>query len=481
MKLWRKKLQVVRMGRLQATDNQEDDLRASVGEMPPPDLPTPVPARSSFDPNKYRAFKPMHKSAVPSLLSSESPKQNYRGFVNLFLIVFIVLNVRLIIANVLKYGFIAFQWDVGDLVSSTPCLVCCISLAVPILMSHYTERLAAQGHLSDWACFLSHGLSTSFCLVCPTWVITTTQAPPLFGGALLLIANVLWLKLFSYAHANMDLREQRTLKRQQLGESDSEADSDAGGEERGGCSRVAYPANVTLPNLLYFVVVPTLCYQLEFPQTHRIRKRWLFKRFFELLCCIGLLIVMVEQYIAPTVVQLKGNKDSAKVIEVLLKLSIPSLGAWLLMFFGLFHLWLNILGELTYFADRSFYKDWWNATTVEDYWKRWNLPVHHWLVRHCYVPVLRAGFSKEVAMLVVFVVSAVFHEFLVSVPCHTVRVWALLGMMSQVPLVVITKYLDRKLEGSQLGNIIFWLSFTIFGQPAAILLYYYDHVRLIGS
>ena len=77
---------------------------------------------------------------------------------------------------------------------------------------------------------------------------------------------------------------------------------------------------------------------------------------FELVCCVGLLIVMIEQYIAPTVIQLKGNKDSAKVVEVLLKLSIPSLGAWLLMFFGLFHLWLNILGELTYFADRAFYK-----------------------------------------------------------------------------------------------------------------------------
>ena len=83
-------------------------------------------------------------------------------------------------------------------------------------------------------------------------------------------------------------------------------------------------------------------------------------------------------------------------------------------------------------------------------------------------------------MLVVFVVSAVFHEFLVSVPCHTVRVWALLGMMSQVPLVVVTKHLDRQLEGSQFGNIIFWVSFCIFGQPAAILLYYYDHVRLLS-
>ena len=265
MKLWRKKLQIVRMGHLQATDNQEDDLRASVGSLPsPPSIPTPVPARSSFDPNKYRAFKPMHKTAIPSLLSSESPKQNYRGFVNLVLIVFIVLNVRLVIANILKYGWLAFQWDLQYLLSSTPCLVCLGSFPIPILMSYYTEKLAARGRLSDLACFVSHGISTSFCLVCPTWVITTTQAPPAFGAALLLLANVLWLKLFSYAHANMDLRLQRQLKRQQLGDSESEADSDT--FEAKPTGTMAYPANITLRNLLYFVAVPTLCYQLEFPQ-----------------------------------------------------------------------------------------------------------------------------------------------------------------------------------------------------------------------
>ena len=29
--------------------------------------------------------------------------------------------------------------------------------------------------------------------------------------------------------------------------------------------------------------------------------------------------------------------------------------------------------------DAQFYADWWNATNVEQYWKKWNLPVHHWL------------------------------------------------------------------------------------------------------
>jgi hypothetical protein len=80
-----------------------------------------------------------------------------------------------------------------------------------------------------------------------------------------------------------------------------------------------------------------------------------------------------------------------------------------------FHLTLNLLAELLRFGDRCFYKDWWNATTFSTYWRTWNMPVHQWLVRHAYFPMMRAGASKTVANLLVFVISAVFHELLVSV------------------------------------------------------------------
>nr|GEU60264.1 diacylglycerol acyltransferase 1 [Tanacetum cinerariifolium] len=58
------------------------------------------------------------------------------------------------------------------------------------------------------------------------------------------------------------------------------------------------------------------------------------------------------------------------------------------MFYCFFHLWLNILAELLRFGDREFYKDWWNAQTVEEYWRLWNMPVHKWIVRHLYFPCL---------------------------------------------------------------------------------------------
>lgn len=49
-------------------------------------------------------------------------------------------------------------------------------------------------------------------------------------------------------------------------------------------------------------------------------------------------------------------QDWPRMAERLLKLSLPNLYLWLLMFYTLFDLWLNIVAELTGFGDREFYK-----------------------------------------------------------------------------------------------------------------------------
>ena len=149
----------------------------------------------------------------------------------------------------------------------------------------------------------------------------------------------------------------------------------------------------------------------------------------------------------------------------ILKLAIASTYIWLLVFYAFFHVFLNLTAEVLRFGDRLFYKDWWNSSTVESYWRFWNQPVHYWLVRHLYFPCIRLGCSKAGAMFVVFLLSAIVHEVLISVPFHLIRPWSFLGMMAQIPLVFITKYCDDRWPGSSVGNIIFWISFCIVGQP----------------
>ena len=108
---------------------------------------------------------------------------------------------------------------------------------------------------------------------------------------------------------------------------------------------------------------------------------------------------------------------------------------WLTFFYLLFHSFLNTLGEILGFADRNFYSDWWNAEDLFDFWKLWNLPVHRWAVRHLFKPLLYHGYSKITVSVAVFLVSALLHEYLVSVPLRMFRLYSFMGMLSQVSII----------------------------------------------
>lgn len=153
---------------------------------------------------------------------------------------------------------------------------------------------------------------------------------------------------------------------------------------------------------------------------------------------------------------------------------MPNHFIWLCFFYLTFHSFLNMFGEVLHFADRNFYCDWWNSNNVDTFWRTWNMPVHRWCVRHLYLPLLELGYGKTTAAMMVFFVSAFFHEYLVSVPLKTFKVWAFMGMMGQVPLSYISKYLEKNV-GERWGNVIVWAS-LILGQPLCILVYYHDYV-----
>jgi sterol O-acyltransferase len=45
---------------------------------------------------------------------------------------------------------------------------------------------------------------------------------------------------------------------------------------------------------------------------------------------------------------------------------------------------LNALAEITRFADRGFYADWWNSVSWDQFSRDWNRPVYNFLLRHVY-------------------------------------------------------------------------------------------------
>lgn len=133
---------------------------------------------------------------------------------------------------------------------------------------------------------------------------------------------------------------------------------------------------------------------------------------------------------------------------------------------------------MLYFGDRGFYLAWWNAGSVGRYWALWNRPVYIFFKRHIYLPMVTSGSSPLLATFVIFTFSAIMHEILIGLPTHLIYGYAFAGMFFQIPLIALTRPLEKwRGTGTGLGNMIFWVSFTILGQPACALLYYYHWTK----
>lgn len=78
---------------------------------------------------------------------------------------------------------------------------------------------------------------------------------------------------------------------------------------------VSYPNNLSVRDLYFFMAVPSLCYELNFPRTSRIRKRFLLKRVVEVFLGMQVVLGLFQQWIIPSV---KNSLDtfSVRVIVV---------------------------------------------------------------------------------------------------------------------------------------------------------------------
>ncbi len=197
-------------------------------------------------------------------------------------------------------------------------------------------------------------------------------------------------------------------------------------------------------------------------------------------CC--LIYILIAQYASPllrnAIAPLRdmSTPKSHKILIVLervLKLSTISLLVWLVGFYAVFHSLLNALAEVLRFGSRDFYLDWWNSGSMGTFWRTWNRPVYHYFKRHILKPlILKRGWSARSAGVVVFFFSAILHELVVGVPCHSVNGTAFLGIMFQSVGVIVTQPLEKSRLGATIGSIIFWSTFCLLGQPTLVVIYF---------
>eukprot|EP00835_Amoeboradix_gromovi_P004809 NODE_401_length_9344_cov_0.427366.p3 type:complete len:341 gc:universal NODE_401_length_9344_cov_0.427366:5951-4929(-) len=256
----------------------------------------------------------------------------YTGFVNLLILLFIVMMSRLVVENWQKYGNLVH----APMLTSDELTFILYSLSM--LSLHYAIgywiELSRQNLKMITNSMRWHTLNALFILVEQTLYVGKYCTRPASGIGLLLLSSILVLKLFSFALVTTNTRKPVDLK----------------------C-------------YLMFLLVPTLCFQYEYPKAP---SRSIFKALrylFEFLIAAASMVVLSQQYAEPTLetsislIKL-GELTLPQLSERILKLSLSVSLIWLAMFYGFFHAYLYFWAEVTMFGDRLFYREWWNSSEL---------------------------------------------------------------------------------------------------------------------
>ena len=348
------------------------------------------------------------------------------------------------IQNIVKYGILVRPSSILYL-AKIPNVVLTMSIWLYIFLAYAIEML--QGKLPVSFVYTLHWLNATASFLGPWYGMWYLQTDPGGGIIALVFAATAFMKITSFFLMCGQLRVEYAAKDKKY--------------------------RPTLRHMLYFIAAPTLVFRDSYPRTANIRWGWLTRRVAEFIGLWAGIFIVATQYVVPSVdntFQPMENGNALLILEGLMKIAVPNFIIWLLGFYAIFHVYLNILGEITRFSDRQFYRDWWNSTTLGYFWRSWNLPVHGWMVAHIYLPLTARGWSKSSASLLIFIISAVLHELVVSIPFWNFKLLAFGGMMAQVALIEVTK----PLKGTQTGNVIFWLTIML-GQPMIVLLYARDY------
>ncbi|KAH7309591.1 MBOAT family protein [Stachybotrys elegans] len=231
---------------------------------------------------------------------------------------------------------------------------------------------------------------------------------------------------------------------------------------------VTYPRNLTWSNYLDYLLCPTLCYELEYPRTASINWTSLISKIIATFGCIFLLTVISEEFILPVLVdasaRLENTTSSAADSLLILTESIswllfPFALTFLLVFFVIFEYVLGAFAEITCFADRHFYSDWWNSTDWMEFSREWNIPVYSFLRRHVY-STTRPLMGRQFATVITFLISAIGHEIVMACITKKIRGYGFICQMLQLPIVILQRTRWVR-ERRTLNNVCFWCSMIL--------------------
>ena len=464
-------------------------------------------------------FTNLHSGRKASLLSKTNENSSYQGLVTIFIILtilsLIILSlsltkrktfemVMLKIFKLKKYEDLgqmkqiafSFLLNLQNYMSMPHLFELFLTIhwmiSWPIISYLIEKHLAPRAAVPSFVVLILIVLNLSYTLVFPYYHVRRTSINALFGIFMLGGSLAWFFKFWSYHHLWYDLRNQvwktegiGKLYEPQIGLSKTWKIINSGNEsiikEKSNLPNslieevVAYPYNIRIKDVGFLWLIPTLCFQLKYP----LQERWIFKffkKFIQFMVLWVIWSIVITRFAYPAVIKTVDhfNKENySEAISTFLYFSVVHTYILLISFYLGFHCYLNAFAELTGFSDRKFYDDWWNSKTFEEFWKKWNLPMHNWFISHVYLPLRRKQFSQIFSMILVYAFSGIFHEFLLSWLLGKITLAGFNGMMINVPIILIQKIYTKYLS-KDANNAIFWILFSVLGLPLGYVLAYYN-------
>jgi sterol O-acyltransferase len=272
----------------------------------------------------------------------------------------------------------------------------------------------------------------------------------------------------------------------------------------------SFPYPPTVEDLLTFGLSPTLCYEPStvYPRSRTIRLGYLLEKILVAAALTVFGLLLYASAVAPVLVQVSTAArksggggvtwaEGALIADAVSRISAPMGVLVLVLFYVTFECLLNASAEISRFADRAFYSNWYASTSFAEFSRKWNMPVHEFLLRYLYLglqglltsDVLAEGrgpwasilaaaggdgrrpslrLPPQAALLATYTVSIILHEVIVWGLLGRVTPWLAIFSLFQFPLLSLMRM--PYLRGKRLGNILFWAG-LILGSSTILVLY----------
>ncbi|KAI1438313.1 MBOAT-domain-containing protein [Xylaria sp. CBS 124048] len=456
--------------------------------------------------NRRRLFPTIEYASRVSHFDPNSDYRDFHGFFNLFWIGLAIMGITTMLRNYKDTGYPLrvqiwglFTVKLWHLAIGEFLMVGSTAISMPLHKLFRKSRGAWTWNKGGVAVQSIYQVA---------WLVFWISVPFIFNWAwtaqvfFLLHTMVLLMKMHSYAFYNGHLSE--TEKRLQALDQpssaskepaysyptvenpmgtrkhsdinvDADSDSEAVSQLRDDLAReltspmgnVTYPLNLSWGNYMDYLLCPTLCYELEYPRTKSINWTSLIAKIVATFGCIFLLTVISEEFILPVLQDSEARlNNTTSVTEKLLVLSesiswllFPFMLTLLLVFLVIFEYVLGAFAEITRFADRHFYSDWWNCSDWMEFSREWNVPVYSFLRRHVYA-TSKPSIGRNNATFVTFLVSALGHEIVMACITKKLRGYGFVCQMLQLPIVMLqhTRWVRAHKTAN---NVLFWISMIL--------------------